>query len=168
MKKISVYNYMTSILFLSLITLTQIGCNKNGSNPIIITPGDELLSAPEKIEIDGQEFILDTYLWRDFMPISPDDGKDMAAVVYIATADSTEFPPDISADKLWVINNQSVWEANLAQSSQYDYNFRIKRSAWGGPKWGPGIKVDVVVRLIDNNGNTYYVKQIGVDIDRTE
>jgi hypothetical protein len=40
--------------------------------------------------------------------------------------------------------------------------------AEGGPKWGPGIEVDVVVRLRDAAGKSWYLKARRQPIHRTD
>ncbi len=40
--------------------------------------------------------------------------------------------------------------------------------ARNGPKWGPDIKVDVVVRIVDRAGNEYLLKASNQKIERTE
>lgn len=161
---------VTSALFCLLLTsLLIIGCGNNSTksiNPVL--PIDDINKVPSIIEIDGVDFELSAYLWRDYMPTSQEDGTDMAAVVYISTTDYTEFPADVDADKLWVIDNNNIWEAYLSNKSQPDNNFRIKKSASGGPKWQTGIKVDVVVRLFNAVGEQYYIKALGVTINRTD
>ncbi len=43
----------------------------------------KLSAVPEKIKINNKEYRLKTVLWRDFMPISPPDGKPLMAIVNI-------------------------------------------------------------------------------------
>jgi hypothetical protein len=113
--------------------------------------------------------VLSTTLWRDFMPISPPDGKPLIAVAYITATDTARFPSTVSADAIWIINGQQVWASWLALEPFPPVQpNRIERVARNGPKWGPNIYVDVVVRLLDGQGNTALVRAPHQWISRTD
>ena len=124
-------------------------------------------SAPEQISIDDRIYRLETFLWRDFMPISPPDGKPLIAVVKVIPNDSLKFPSNIDADRLWVINGQEVWSTSLSQDVTQDET-RLEKIARTGPKWGPGIQVDVIIRLVVNQQNTYLLRASNQTIHRTD
>ena len=169
-----IQQYRAIRFFIGMITIltviAAVGCgDKEPATTAPNTPPEvDPQTVPEMIEIDGVEFTLSTYLWRDFMPITDENGRELAAVVYVATADSSMFPSDISADLMWVYYKNDIWGAALENGSQPDYNFRIKKSANGGPKWETGILVDVVVRLIDDEGKYFYIKETDAVVERTE
>jgi len=135
-------------------------------------PIDELLSAPEQIEIEGRKYVLETSLWRDFIPISPPDGKPLIALIWVTATDSLEFPSSIGADRLWVIKDEKeVWETEFSNEERPQEPYRkhqLEKIARNGPKWGPGIQVDVVVRVIDGENNTYLLKASNQWIHRTD
>ncbi len=45
--------------------------------------------------IGDKAFVLDAYLYRDFMPISPPDGNPMISINWLVSIDSTEIPNNI-------------------------------------------------------------------------
>jgi len=131
---------------------------------------DELLSAPEQIEIDGREFILDAYLRRDFFPPYPPNGRPLDGIIYVIATDSLQFPLSLNADFAWVIKDNDVWGTELEDFEMpplYEYILK-KRTIEEGPKWGPYIYVDVVVRIEDEYDSTYLLRVSDVWIHRTE
>lgn len=146
------------------------GCRESESGSTA-TSVDKLLSAPEEIELRNGKYTLETYLWRDFMPISPPDGKPLIALIRITAADSREFPLSIDANRLWVINDREVWETGFSKEKirrQPQRKHQLEKIARNGPKWGPGIRVDVVVRIIDRENNTYLLRASDQRIHRTD
>lgn len=127
---------------------------------------DELLAAPEQIEIDGREYILQTYLWRDFIPGTGTSlvGSPLYAVIYVFAIDSLPFPSSLDADFLWVINEDVVWETELIDANtEPQYEFKLKKQTKeGGPKWGsyrpPFTLVDVVVRIVHDDEGPYLLR----------
>lgn len=130
---------------------------------------EELLSAPEKIDINGREYVLETFLWRDFMPICPPDGRSLIAIILVTATDGLPFPSSIDTDLIFVVNEQLVWEAQLSGEPSPPYGeHQLKKVARDGPKWGPKIYVDVVVRIIDDENNTYLLRASDQWIGRTD
>jgi hypothetical protein len=123
---------------------------------------DSVASAPERVEIDGREYTLAASAWRDFQPVAPPDGQPLIAVVRVATAEPIPTPADLSIDHVWVLNGAEQWSAKPAPSASPS-----EAAVRGGPKWGPGIKVDVVARLKQGK-KTYLVKAAGVEVKRTD
>ncbi len=156
-------------LVLTVLVISIVFFGYSISRPSVNVGVDELLSAPEQIEIENRQYILESYLSRDFMPISPPDGKPLIALVTITAADSLEFPSSINADKLWVIKNpEEIWETAFTNEKLTpNYNYQLEKIARDGPKWGPNIQVDVVVR-ITHEGNTYLLKASNQTIHRTD
>jgi hypothetical protein len=130
----------------------------------------ELLAAPQTVTIQGITFALEAELWRDFMPISPPEGKPLAALVMVTAAGTGEFPPSLLVDRLWVIHGQEVWETEFSgEKIPLDpaHRNQLKKMARGGPKWGPGIEVDVVVRIVDSSKNTTFLRVSNIMIKKT-
>ena len=117
----------------------------------------ELSAVPTSIMLDGQPVELMVYAWRDFMPISPPDGKPL--IVVVSLPDSL---PGVSIDHLWVLFGEEVWETAVEHRSETN-----EWVARGGPKWGPGVSVDVVAQLHDQNGNQFRVRADSVQIAHT-
>lgn len=142
------------------------GCSKPSGPTILI---DTLLSAPEQVEIDGRKYVLETSMWRDFMPFSPPDGKPLIAIIWVTATDSLTFPSSVDVCRLWVIKDKEVWEARFSgeQRGSYD-DFKLEKVARDGPKWGPKIEVDVVVKLVDRGKKTYLLKASNQWVSRTD
>jgi hypothetical protein len=126
------------------------------------TPSPEVQSAPEAAVIDGRTFRLAADLWRDFMPIAPPDGQPLVAIARITADDGRPLPGDVTIDRLWVVNGKEQWAPGLADRAE-----NLAVHAADGPKWGPGISVDVVVRLARGDA-TWLVRAPDVPIKRTD
>lgn len=136
---------------LAILTISALvflpACDEDVSAPDSpSTPYDvtlaQLVSAPEVLDLPSQDYHLETLLWRDFMPISPPGGKPMMAVARLVS--DAPIPDDVKLVHLWVINGNEVWSTQFAEEPIVSGN-TIEGIARGGPKWDPGIPVDVVV-----------------------
>jgi hypothetical protein len=137
----------------------------------IDTPSlDRLMGAPEVVQFGGKQLFLTTDMWRDFMPISPPDGKPLIAVFRIVTRDSSDMPPDIRAVAGFVIDGQSVWSTRFADENQHpdgSESFSLVGVARNGPKFGPDIRVEAVVRLENASGRRVLLRAADQYIDAT-
>lgn len=117
---------------------------------------DELLDSPESIIYQGYNLTLEIYLWRDFMPPVEPGGSPLVASIKIVAQNGSEFPSTIEAPKMWVFNNDSIWETQLMnQFEERVEENKLIKIAYGGPKWETGIHVDVVVKLRTSEGKLY-------------
>lgn len=111
---------------------------------------------------------LQTSLWRDFMPISPPDGKPLGVVLQVTTEDTVEVPAAVRADLVWVLNGGENWSAVPREERPRSETSPVyELVARDGPKWGPGITVDVVIRLRDADGRTFLLRAPKQDIRGT-
>ena len=146
---------------------------------------NDLRKSPTRIVLDGKSLSLSAYLWRDFMPSIPSmiDGKPMIAVFKVATSDKKSFPGGIRIERAWVLFGEQMWETsdfreqlggptNNKDSSEKWINCAdapvCEAVARGGPKWGPGVYVDVVVRLIDREGRQHLLQAPKQYVQRTD
>lgn len=129
----------------------------------------QLQNAPTEIVLEGRPLSLSTYPWRDFMPgsSSTPDGSPLMVALKVATADKKPLPSGIRMDRAWVLFGDEMWEASDFRSGR-----RPVKDGWikcaetpvceatirGGPKWGPGVFVDVVVRLTDKEGQSHLIR----------
>ena len=135
--------------------------------PSIVSLQD-LQTAPERIEINGTEYTLETYLNRDFMPISPPDGQPLVAVIKVKAPGETAISSQIDATRLWVVKGKEIWETEFANEEGSAIGDTLEKIGRDGPKWEPGISVDVVVRIIDlKSGNNYLLKASNQAIHRS-
>ena len=132
---------------------------------------DQLEKAANTLTIHKVELTRETYLWRDFMPQSPPDGKPLRAAITVVPVNQKFLPADINADKLWIINGQEVWSTTLQsvrENMPTENLTKLEKMAREGPKWGPGISVTVVIQIIDQKGNSHLLKAGDQVIHRTD
>ena len=161
------------IIFTTLILL--ISCEKEDINESNIRIDKELISelnskSYDTLIIESNKLVLDAYLWRDFMPISPSDGKAMISINWLRDIDSTEILDNIDLIEQYVIYNDSIWIAeyeNETSTTQPDY--KIEKISREGPKWGPKIYVNVISKVRDSNtNNDYYIRIKNIYVERTD
>jgi hypothetical protein len=159
---------------LPLAFFIVVGCSDPGE-PFVAPPPDisitQLVAVPETTTVQGRLFNFYTFMARDFMPISPPDGKPLSGVVYITALDSLPITNRLSSDAVWIVYNQQVWKSWFS-SQQFPPNeigkHQLARIFNNGPKWGPHVFVDVIVRLTDAQGNTHLLRASKQWIDRTD
>jgi hypothetical protein len=137
--------------------------------PALVPVSSEVRSAPQEISLADVTVRLQTYLWRDFQPIAPSDGQPLIAVLQVETVDGAAIPAALRADSAWILNGDLAWAAAVreewprgAAASFFEVVAR------GGPKWGPGIEVDVVVRLRDAAGQHVLLQARAQLVHRTD
>ncbi len=144
-----------------VVAMSLIGCSQN---PVSAPPDisiNQLLASPDTISVDGTQLYLATYMWRSFQPICPPDGTPLIAICYVTGTDTTQLPSTISADAVWIVYDNQVWKSwftNEPPPSDELRPNRIVKYARDGPKWGPQINVDVIVRVTDQKGNSQLVR----------
>ncbi|MCX6843256.1 MAG: hypothetical protein NTX53_13340 [candidate division WOR-3 bacterium] len=149
------------------LLLAAVGCG--AACKCCRTTTDALAAAPERVEIDGREYTLAANLWRDFMPMAPPDGESLIAALKVSPADAMPPSADLAIDHVWVLNGEKQWSVAVVRPSGAGQlpASQLEQSVRNGPKWGPGITVDVVVRLRQGK-RTWLVRQAGVTIKRTD
>ena len=123
---------------------------------------EQLLTAPEEVVIDDRRYVLETYLWRNFMNLP--HGGPLIALINLTVTDGLTFPRDTDADRLWVISGQEVWETGFTSETETQPPWRKHqwaRIARGGPEWGPHVKVDVVVQVTNGRNRTSLLRAPG-------
>ncbi|MEJ2252147.1 MAG: hypothetical protein P8Y70_11050 [Candidatus Lokiarchaeota archaeon] len=126
-----------------------------------------IYNATEDVKIGNIALSLETYIWRDFMPITPPDGKPLTVIIKIHAQNVSEFPTTLSIERIWIINKLSI-NSTLATNEFRIYNNTYEMVFRDGPKWGPGIKIDVVVKLKYYDLSFYYLKASNQTIYRTD
>jgi len=125
--------------------------------------------APRVVSVDGATLRLETSLWRDFQPISPPDGKPLIAGLRVLTVDGAPIPSTLRADSVWIYNEAAVWAASVTEEQPRSVGASFfEVVARNGPKWGPGIEVDVVVQLRDAAGHAFLLQAPRALIGRTD
>jgi hypothetical protein len=159
------------MLVLLLMLLVVVGCEDNGVSIPQDIPVAQLQASPDTIIVEGRLLCLSTYMWRDFQPISSPDGKPLIAIIYVTATDTARLPSSISADAVWIVHNDQVWKSWLSDESIPPSELkpnRIVKIAREGPKWGPHVYVDVIVRVVDGQGNRHWLRAPNQWIGRTD
>lgn len=155
------------LITLSAISVILISCEDPISSPQEI-PLEKLLSSKDTVEVDGKKIFLATYLQRDFMPVSPPGDKPLNAVVFIQTVDSTDLPASLEAEAIYIVNGNEIWNSFFSKEIPPDNStYQLVRIARDGPKWNPGIFVDVIV-LLKFNKESILLKASDQIINRTD
>ncbi len=131
---------------------------------------NELLEkSTDSLKIGSNVFILEAYLWRDFQPISPPEGRPMIASNSLIEVNTDNIPQNIDLVKQYVIKDESVWKADYDDSSPHSPGFKIEKISRDGPKWEPGTKVIIVCKVTDKDaGVDYFIRKDDVEIKRTD
>jgi hypothetical protein len=119
--------------------------------------------APVSLSVGGLVFRLHAYIYRNFMPLatSQDDAglaaqekrSAMTATITLADDHGLPVPPTLHAEKIWILQGESVWETNAIEERRNDT--RCDFVVRNGPKWQPGSSVDVIVRLTDGSSRRF-------------
>lgn len=125
----------------------------------------DLLKSPTNVLTDNKIIKNSNYLWRDFMPISEENGSSLRCVSTLRNSDSSGISQTLKLKKLYVINENEIWIAEFSEINTYEKY--ISGFAGNGPKWGPHIAVDVVCEF-ENSGNLYRIKSASEWINRTD
>ncbi len=99
---------LVSVLFSLALSLSA--CSLfSGDDAPEAPPLSQLHASPEVVTIGGEDLVLSTSMWRDFMPMAPPDGRPLIAIFYISTADSSAFPEGVTSDAAFVVYGDEVW-----------------------------------------------------------
>ncbi len=129
---------------------------------------DRLL-APRLVSIAGATVRVDASLWRDFQPIAPPDGQPLVGIFAVRTIDDTPIPPGVTADSAWVYNGVLAWATAVVEEHPRGEGASFfEVVARNGPKWAPGIEVDVVLQLHDATGQRVLIQAPRQRISRSD
>ena len=150
---------------------TQLCALDGQTKPDLSVSIKDLRNAPTVVVIDNRSLHLSAYPWRDLAPVTGvADGRPLMVAVKVASADKQPLPSGIRMDRAWVLFGEETWEVsnlkgrragqdqdkdswiNCSDSPQCETTLR------DGPKWGPDVYVDVVVRFIDSQGKAYFLQ----------
>lgn len=138
-------------------------------------PSPDPSSVPDHVTINARSYRIapasaggGTYLGRDFMPVSPPGGRPLMASIWVVAEDGGVFPQDITVDRIWIYG-PTVWDTAPAEVRRAPEvgtpPDQIVVVARDGPKWEPGIEVDLVLRL-RLGATTYFLRLTSVAIER--
>ncbi|MEO9803896.1 MAG: hypothetical protein ABJF04_11635 [Reichenbachiella sp.] len=163
---------MIKILILLMTLPFIISCSQDDSDSLGGNQNkiDELLiKSSNQINVDDHILELHAAIWRDFMPVSPPDGKNLISVNWLVNTDSTNMPSDIALVKQFVIHEDDIWIADYSSESSETADYLVERISRNGPKWGPDVAVTVIAEVKCLKDDTfYYVRLDNQNIERTD
>ncbi|MDH3689020.1 MAG: hypothetical protein OEU36_06015 [Gammaproteobacteria bacterium] len=164
----SISMFRKALVSLVLISLAAsaacVGHNSSARVPSLA----ELQAARTQVRIEDNDYVLEGYLWRDFMPSAPPDGRPLQVVIMLVDTDGRQIPEDLKMMRLWVIHDEEVWETRFSDESRPDAGRgRLEKIARDGPKWKPGSVVDVVVMLGTKKSEQYLLSARELTIEQT-
>jgi hypothetical protein len=145
--------------------------------PVTIFEDEALLNKLYSISVDtltlqNQNYIIETYLSRDFFPGIGIGKKSppLIADIYLVNIDSITIPSYLDIEKLYIIQDQLIWESTPVDGVQpYVPDYKLNKISKNGPNWDTGINVDVVIMVINSlTKEQYYLIARNQYIIRTE
>lgn len=140
-----------------------LGCDKEiDINPQEFQPSITELKAKavDTLNINANRLTLDAYLYRDFMPVSPPNGKPMIAINWLIDVDSMKIPEHLEMVGQAVIYGDSIWISDYEPDDGITSSeFKWQRTSRDGPKWGPDVYVDVISLVRDTETEKEYCIQ---------
>jgi hypothetical protein len=127
----------------------------------------QLRAAPAGAKIHGRIVTLDAYLWRDFMPISPPNGKPLIATVRVQSPEGQSISDKLVVERAWFLNGAEVWSTSPSEVRTVD-DGSIELVFRNGPLWNPGLVVDIAIVVRDSSGGRHLISRREEKIKRTE
>ena len=167
-----------SIIIISVLMFSVVGCTTNTSfedespqNGDLIQDQrlvSQIRSAQSSLMVNVIEFTVESYAWRDFMPIVDPPVRLNLNNTLIRT-DGESIQSNIEIVKHYIVHEGKIWrptevEVRLNQSSPNRLNI-ISRE---GPIWEVGSKVNVGLKIKNQEtGNIYWFSVPEVTIAET-
>ena len=109
---------------------------------------------------ESSNYILETELYRNFMPGGPLSGdRPLISILYLTNLDSLQVSDNLKLEKVYVINDKLIYK-DIPEFLEDNYLPDFKRSyiCREGPEWETEINVDVVIKLIENiSSENFYI-----------
>jgi hypothetical protein len=166
-------NFRFKIHLLVLLIILMTACKK----PVTTFEDEALLNKLYSISVDtltlqNNDYILETYLSRDFFPGIGIGKKSppLVADIYLVNIDSVAIPSYLDIKKLYIIQGQLIWESTPIDGVQsYVPDFKINKLGKNGPNWDTDISVDAIIMIVNNlTKEEYYLIARNQYIIRTE
>lgn len=154
---------MRKIILILIVLLGFAGCNENNDTEAEITVDaqlayDLLNDASDTLIISDRSYILEAFLWRDFMPGDNDD-HSLISVNHLVALDSLSMPSFLDLTKQYVITHDSIWIADYTEQRDSLYSYKLSRVSREGPEWGINKSVSVVAEVTNTTiDSIYYIK----------
>ncbi len=144
--------------FRLLISLFLIGCflavpacgRKTSPPKSSVKPQPaNLRDTPTQLTVGDSTYKLQASLWRSFTPpLKEPDGRPLIALVRLDESNLQPIHAGVEIDYLWIVHGDQIWETRFSDEDRPRPPAHIfERIAREGPKWGPEVKVDVIVNV---------------------
>jgi len=163
---------MRKYILILIVIFSFISCMNNDENEeeVIIDAqrAAELLNnASDTLIIANRSYVLEVFLWRDFMRGDNDD-HSLTSVNHLLALDSLSIPTNIDLTKQYVILNNSIWITDYTDQRDTIYDYKLSRVSREGPEWGINKSVSVVAELTQTTvDSTYFIKVENISIIAT-
>ena len=88
---------------------------------------------------------------------------------WLIDVDSEPIQAGVELVTIWVTTDRDIWESEFSDEPRLPRpDYELERIARNGPKWGPGIEVDVVVGVQFESGTPRLVRAPAQMIHRTD
>jgi hypothetical protein len=162
------------VLFLFVIQFFS-SCEKDNLNGGIIE-GQQFVSALYSNAVDTlflapNCYFAETQLYRNFFPGGPWRRKSpLTASIFMVNVDSLPIPPNLTITEIYVIKDQMAWISKPGAPGPDSYpDYKLNSVSTNGPAWETGIKVDVILKIVDNsNQKEYFLRAKDQEIQRIE
>jgi hypothetical protein len=122
--------------------------------------GRMLACVQNTAQIGTNIYRIETYLWRDFMPIIlPGTRPGLLANIRVVETNLVAIPCSLTMTRVWIIHGSETWTVAYPTPG---YNWQphiLETTLRDGPFWEPGILVDVVLQVSD--GSVEYLLKAG-------
>lgn len=156
-------------MFVALVALLGASsCDRAPTAPAPVPTPLAVLTAPATLTAGTVTLRLEASAWRDFMPMSPSGGSRLNLVVRLRTSSGEPLPDGIAVSTAWVVQESMAWVVEPVPTGAPWGPDVVELKAIGGPRWGPGVPVDVVVRVTGLDGGAKLIATRQVLIERTD
>ncbi len=144
------------------------GCSDDPANPADSTP--QLSAAPTEITIAGARYNLEIVLaWRDFQPISPPDGQPLIVIGRAVRLDSLPITDSLQIPRVFAVFKNEIWDTKpTGESVPGNPPFALSFVLRGGPKWGPGVNIDIIAVIEEASHRSHLLRVDDVFIERAD
>ncbi|RKY53078.1 MAG: hypothetical protein DRP93_07125 [Candidatus Neomarinimicrobiota bacterium] len=163
---------MRHFLLILFVIFSLASCINNDETEVEITVDaqlayDLLNNSSDTLNIADRNYILEAFMWRDFMPGDNDD-HSLTSVNHLVALDSLLMPSYLDLTKQYVILNDSIWITDYTDQRDNLYDYKLSRVSREGPEWGINKSVSVVAEVTNTTADSiYYIKVENVVISAT-
>jgi len=163
---------MRHFLLILFVIFSLASCINNDETEVEITVDaqlayDLLNNSSDTLNIADRNYILEAFMWRDFMPGDNDD-HSLTSIKHLVALDSLSMPSYLDLTKQYVILNDSIWITDYTDQRDNLYDYKLSRVSREGPEWGINKSVSVVAEVTNTTADSiYYIKVENVVISAT-